>query len=206
MLDLQSANLLDLKGLNLKDIMMDKKKIYRERERVMIKSDAVYTKDVNNLVCIGVDGKVDNDTLMYKEIKDESGNIMLKKGTGQEHHLTFTMEPGNVSGTYLTHKNVYLKGDTGKLLAKEALDVLEEFDSVTFIKAILLDNTAVNTGADNGLVTWLETLLDRKLLTIGCALHQNELPFRAVFKHIDGVSKSPNAFTGPIGKLVSAGL
>ena len=79
------------------------------------------------------------------------------------------MEPGNVSGTNLTHKNVPLKGATGKLLAKEALDVLEEFDSVTSIKAILLDNTAVNTGADNGLVTWLETLLDRKLLTIGCA-------------------------------------
>ena len=37
--------------------------------------------------------------------------------------------------------------------------------------------------------------------TIGCSLHQNELPFRAVSKHLDGSTKSPTAFTGPLGKL-----
>ena len=31
--------------------------------------------------------------------------------------------------------------------------------------------------------------------TIGCSLHQNELPFRTLFKFLDG------AFSGPLGNL-----
>ena len=33
------------------------------------------------------------------------------------------------------------------------------------------------------------------------ALHQNKLPFRAVFKHLDGSTKSPTAVTGALGIL-----
>ena len=47
----------------------------------------------------------------------------------------------------------------------------------------------------------MENKIQHKLYTIGCSLHQNELPFRAVFKHVDGSTKSPTAFTGPLGKL-----
>jgi hypothetical protein len=47
----------------------------------------------------------------------------------------------------------------------------------------------------------LENKIQHKLHTIGCSLHQNELSFRAVFKHIDGSTKSPTLFTGPLGKL-----
>ena len=50
-------------------------------------------------------------------------------------------------------------------------------------------------------VTILENKTQQKLHTIGCSLYQNELPFRAVFKHLDGSTKSTTAFTGPLGKL-----
>ena len=66
---------------------------------------------------------------------------------------------------------------------------------------MLVDNTSTNTGCVGGLVTCLEKKIGHKLHTIGCALHQNELPFRAVFKHLDGSTKSPSTFTGPLGKL-----
>ena len=78
---------------------------------------------------------------------------------------------------------------------------MEEFNSVHTLKAILLDNTNTNTGCKGGLVTCLENKIQRKLHTIGCSLHQNELPFRAVFKHLDGSTKTPTTFSGPLGKL-----
>ena len=43
--------------------------------------------------------------------------------------------------------------------------------------------------------------IERNLHTIGCSLHQNELPFRALFKHLDGTTKSHTTFNGPLGKL-----
>ena len=66
---------------------------------------------------------------------------------------------------------------------------------------ILVDNTSTNTGFNKGLITSLENKLDRKLHTIGCSLHQNELPFRAIFRLMDGTTRSPTTFTGPLGKL-----
>ena len=37
---------------------------------------------------------------------------------------------------------------------------------------------------------------------IGCALHLNELPLRNIFQYIDGTTKSPNFFSGPIGQIL----
>ena len=165
------------------------------------KSDEKHNEDVEKLVCIGVDAKTDKETLIFKEVIDIDGVVKLKKDRAQEHHLTFTKEPGTEKGTYLTHKTLPIVGATGVRLAEETLDVLNEFNSLETLMAILVDNTSTNTGCNAGLVTSLEKKIGRKLHTIGCALHQNELPFRAVFKHLDGVSKSPNTFSGPLGKL-----
>lgn len=79
--------------------------------------------------------------------------------------------------------------------------MLKEFNSFDTVRAILVDNTSTNTGCESGLVTCLEKNLRGHLHTIGCSLHQNELPFRAIFKHLDGTTKSPTAFTGNLGKL-----
>jgi hypothetical protein len=73
-------------------------------------------------------------------------------------------------------------------------EVLEEFNSIHSLKAVL-----VSTDWRGGLVTALENKIEGKLHTIGCSL-QNELPFRAVYKHVDGTTKSPTTFNGPLGK------
>ena len=85
-------------------------------------------------------------------------------------------------------------------MAQHVYDALEKFDSLEIIRAILVDNTSVNTGWKNGLVVKLEDKLGRNLHTVGCALHQNELPFRAIFKKLDGVTTGPQSFSGPLGK------
>ena len=64
------------------------------------------------------------------------------------------------------------------------------------------DNTSVNTGWKNGSVVKLEDKLGRNLHTVGCGLHQNELPLCAIFKKLDGVTTGPQSFNGPLGKNV----
>lgn len=205
---LGNALLLDLKAMNLlspsvdvQQILIDKSKLDREKDRMRVKSNEILKEGVQKLICIGVDGKVDKGTLVFKEVKDELGNIKLRKERSQEHHLTFTNEDASSGGTYLTHRIIPVKGATGAILAKEVASVLEEFNSIHTVKAVLLDNTNTNTGSEGGLVTHLEKIMKRKLHTIGCSLHQNELPFRAVFKHLDGCTKAPTTFSGPLGKL-----
>lgn len=78
---------------------------------------------------------------------------------------------------------------------------MEEFNSVYTLKAVLLDNTNTNTDWEGDLVTALENKTEWKWHIIGHSLHQNELPFRVVFKHLDGISKSPTTFTGSLGNL-----
>ena len=65
---------------------------------------------------------------------------------------------------------------------------MEKFKSLSTIKAVLVDNTNANIGCEGGL------LEKKNPPTIGCSLHQNELPFRALFKHLDGTTKSPTTF------------
>ena len=42
--------------------------------------------------------------------------------------------------------------------------------------------------------------LGRNLHTVGCALHQNELSFRSLFKKLDCATTATQNFGGPLGK------
>lgn len=91
-------------------------------------------------------------------------------------------------------------------MAAATYNVLKEFESVDTIEAILIDNTASNTGWSNGMIINLEKLLDRKVHPCGCGLHFNELPWRFMFKHFDGPSSSGNTFIGPVGQKLNKDL
>ena len=122
---------------------------------------------------------------------EENGSKILKKAKGPECHLTITKETPNES-IYRTHRVLPDSGATGTILAEQVADVLEKLKSLSTIKAVLVDNTSANTGCESGLVTLKKNLH---------AIHKNELPFRALFKHLDGTIKSPTTFNGPLGKL-----
>ena len=68
------------------------------------------------------------------------------------------------------------------------------------IVAVGCDGTIINTGASNGVIHKLEILLKHPVHYFVCLLHLNELPFRAIFHHIDGRSIGPDSFVGPIGR------
>jgi hypothetical protein len=129
LLDLQAMDVLK-SGLDVGQIILDKGKIDREKNRMKDKSDRKQGENVGPLLCIGVDSKIDRHTLMYIGVTSEDGEIKLKKGKGSEHHLTFTKESGKDSGTYPTHRVIPTTEATGAVLAEEVESVLEEFESV----------------------------------------------------------------------------
>jgi hypothetical protein len=87
-------------------------------------------------------------------------------------------------------------------MADIAYSVLDEYNSVDSLDAILLDNTPLNTGFAGGLCACLEKKLDRKLHLIGCFLHINELPLRHLIRDLDGPTISGNKLGDPIGRLL----
>ena len=93
-----------------------------------------------------------------------------------------------------------MTGSTSEVMAQHIYDALEEFDSLESTRAILIDSTSVNTGWKNGLVVKLEDKLGRNLHSVSYALHQNELPFRAIPKKLDGVTTGQQSFSHQLGK------
>ena len=60
------------------------------------------------------------------------------------------------------------------------------------------------TGINKGCIKKLEEALQRPLQRVVCLLHTNELPLRHVFVELDGSTKNPNAFAGPIGEKLDS--
>ncbi|XP_065649748.1 uncharacterized protein LOC136078265 [Hydra vulgaris] len=201
---LANALLYDIKYLlkndvNIKDILIDKCKLDRAKSKVKIVSEDVDSEQKKQLICLGVDSKLNQITKTSKVINSPQVEV-IKKCIKPEHHLIFTYEDGESSGNYLTHRMIPVTGATGLVFATEMFSVLQEHNSLESIQAVLLDNTATNTGPISGLVVKLEKFLKRKLHLIGCALHQYELPLRALIVKLDGDTTGPRSFSGLLGK------
>ena len=139
--------------------------------------------------------------LTQKKIGDHKVKVLEREAQDQyvvtcepqsKYLFTFTVteEP--------TKKRTYAECATSKFLetAKERgvdLDRVEVFGADT-------ENT--NTGHAGGMLYYIERDLGRKVGTVQCLFHMNELPFRAIFKVLDGKSLSGNRWAGPVGKLL----
>ena len=117
-----------------------------------------HSSEVFHLKVIGVDSKNDKNTLAHILGYDHYAEPIIKRTVKDEHHLTFTAESGPFSKKYLTH--IEIKNGTGITMATETLKILEKYNSISSLEAIVLDNTSANTGVDNGLVVTLERLLN----------------------------------------------
>ena len=62
------------------------------------------------------------------------------------------------------------------------------------------DGAATMTDINRGCIRKLEEPLQGLLEWVVCLLHTNELPLLHVFIELDGSTKRPDAFAGPIGK------
>ena len=62
------------------------------------------------------------------------------------------------------------------------------------------------TGCNNGAIRCMEEILSRPLQWAICLLHLNELPLRHIFLRLDGTTKSPDSFSGPIGSQLGGSV
>lgn len=83
---------------------------------------------------------------------------------------------------------------------------MEATESVNTLDVIGANGTAVNTGCVNGAIRLLELHLKRPLQRAICQLHLNELPFRHIFKELDGKTTGPPSYFGCIGSAIDAEL
>ena len=154
LLDLKAFGLL-IPSININDIIIDKCKVDRAKTKVKTTAQQKYDQSMENLICIAVDGRMDKDTLLYKEICGGKWTENNEKTRGPEHHLTFIKETPYES-KYLAHRVLPNIGATGAIHAEQVVNVLYEFKNESTIKAILVDNTNANTGCECGIVAILE--------------------------------------------------
>jgi len=85
-------------------------------------------------------------------------------------------------------------------IANEVYDDNKGTELSNTLKVVGTDGTASMMGNKAGFIRCLEEKLGRPLQWVVCLLHCNELPLRHVFLELDGTTKSPDSFSGPVGK------
>ena len=112
------------------------------------------------------------------------------------------MQPGDVYSGHLICED----GHTGRQIAEQLQQFLISrcIDlSNVLARVVGGDGTAAVAGWKNGWMTHFEALLGRALGRVVCLCHQAELPYRALFYHLDGKTTGPTTFSGPIGKKIA---
>jgi len=164
---------------NDRSMVIDRNKIRRERQKVL------YCERESKATTIFFDGRKD-ETLQYDG----------KVGSTQEEHITILSEPHSQFIGHITPN----KGDA-QTISTALINFLILCDNfnVNELNSIGCDGTAVNTGASGGVITLLEKHFEKSLQWIICLLHANELPLRHILRNLDGSTRGPNSFSGPIG-------
>ena len=190
---LATAVLQDMQVVNQgnKSQVIDRSKVRRERH----KNRYDLTDDSSTpFPGLYFDGRKDR-TMVQEKMADGK----LHQQITSEERISIVFEPGS---SYFTH--VSPNSGTSKSIAKEILDALKSKSiDLEKIQALGCDGSAVNTGVKKGVIRILETTLNRPLQWLVCQLHTNELLLRHLFVYVDGATKGPQAFSGPIGKSLT---
>ena len=175
-------------GLNKPENVLEQTKLRRQRTCWRNKAVSAHDDKLKELNCIGFDGKID-ETRLYM-----AGKVQRLR---KEDHYIIVAYPEE---EYVDH----VAPQSGKAtdIAAELQSVIHDTDSFKSLSAIACDSTNVNTGEHAGVIRLLELHLKRPLQWLICMLHLNELPFREVFKTIDGDTSGPGVLKGPIGRLL----
>ena len=66
-----------------------------------------------------------------------------------------------------------------------------------------MDGCSVNTGIHTGAIRITELMIGDPVQHAICGLHLNELVFWHILSKVDGVTKGPESFSGPVGSTLS---
>ena len=155
----------------------------------------------------------EEEAILYKFIdgiyidgrKDATLQTEHDAQTGKYYHKAELQERivvvGKPGACYLTH--VFPQGGRGIIIANEVYDAIKSTELSYTLNIIGTDVTASMTGNKAGFIRCLEEKLGRPLQWVVCLLHCNELPLRHVFLELDGTTKSPDSFSGPLRKKLN---
>ena len=186
--DLNSNNLLTKYDDSL---IIDRSKLWRERVKYreeMRKNDDLQFSCINGIY---MDGRKDATQVVIKE-----GGKYHQKTVIEEHYVVVG-QPGEF---YLTH--VSPSDEKGRSIAQCIFSSIKATSLQETLAVVGSEGTAAMTGIYKGATRCLEELCERPLQWAICLLHCNELPLCHVFQALDGSTKSPDAFIGPIGQSV----
>jgi len=160
----------------------------REKYRNIINEEAIFYKFIDGIY---IDGR--KDATLLTEHDAQTGKYYHK--TEVQEHIVFVREPG---ACYLTHFSP--QDGRGITIANKVCDDIKSTELSDTLKVVGTDGTASMTGNKAGFIRCLEEKLGRPLQLVVCLLHCNELPLRHVFLELNGTTKSPDSFSGPVGK------
>lgn len=177
--------------------VVDRNKMRREKAKARALVTSWNIEKHQRPKCIYFDGKKD-----ATKVQELRGNRLHPTTVREDHYVMVAPD-----GAFIGHLTVPKKEDVGgKEAQRILLEMIHFFEQndieVTELEALGCDGTAVNTGIHGGVLTRMEQFLGRPIQRIVCLLHTNELPFRHLFKYIDGETTGPTSFSGEIGKLL----
>lgn len=170
--------------------VVDKNKIRREveRNRKQVRdSDLTYSSCIEGLY---FDGR------KYQTMKQQGGRRVVVA----EEHIALIKEPGS---KYLGHVSLAPHTKAIDILNGITSFIKENNINTTKLAVIGCDGTNVNTGWKGGAIRLLETHFKKPLQWSICLLHANELPLRHLLQLLDGDTKGPYTFSGPIGSRLA---
>ena len=119
------------------------------------------------------------------------------------HNVSVNMHPGDVHLGHFTCRDGHGGAEVARKLHEFVQQRRVDMQKVLFVGG---DGTNQVTGHEGGWMAQLERLIGRPLGRVVCMCHQAELPFRALFRALAGVTAGPTAWTGEIGKAIGGNV
>ena len=119
--------------------------------------------------------------------------IQLMDGKTEDRLAIAVSSPCNLSGQFIASPAI--AEGTGDTMAKCIFKIMNDFELIESVGALVFDTTASNTGQWRGSATLFEVMLQRSLLWLACRHHIPEL----FIKHANTAILSPSK--GPDGSL-----
>lgn len=162
-------------GFDVNDVVISRSTLQRERKvlRKKIAEDIKQSFSVGTPLTVHWDGKIMED--LTGNEKTERLPILVS-GDGNSKLLAV---PKLTSGK-------------GGEVAKAVVESLYDWNLQENVQAMCFDTTASNTGNKQGACIGIETMLERRLLSLACRHHINEIIISDVFNKCHNLSTGPD--------------
>lgn len=172
-------------------LVVDEHKVKRSRDKLRNELRDRSAQDQDGMIALYFDGR--KDKTLYME---RGADLVYRQKCKKEEHVSLIAEPG---GNYIGHVSL-VKGSAENIEKRIYESVNNSYSAVG------CDGTVVNTGTKGGVIRLTELRSKTPKQWLICQLHLNELPLRELFTLIDGPTKGPSAFSGPIGSSLKSSV